>query len=728
MLHRTLLATTALATMTLALAPGVGAHAGGHGDGKTFARVATFEVAKQGRNGESVAEIVAASADGETLVYTDGARGGVGLIDIIDPSEPKAAGFVETGGEPTSVVVAGKTALVGVNTSESFTEPSGTLAVVDVTSAALKDTSCDLGGQPDALALSPDGTRLAIAIENERDEDLNDGLIPQAPAGEVLLFSVADGIPDCASMMRVDLTGLADVAPSDPEPEFVAFDGTGARIAVSLQENNHIAVIDAGSGMVTSHFSAGSVSLDGVDVIEDGAIDPTGSLADLPREPDALAWVGERIVTANEGDYEGGSRGFTVFTTDGQVAFDSGTDLENLAIRLGHYPDERAENKGVEPEGMASATFGDETLIFVGLERASLVPVYRAGEQGPELVETLSPGGVGPEGILPIPARNLLVVASETDLREDGGVGSLVTIFERQDGEPAYPEIASDAPIGFGALSGLATRADGTLVAVSDSFYGAAPAIYAIDASEAPAVINGKTIIMEDGAVARNLDPEGVAINPDGGFYIVSEGNPERDENPTESQLLIVSEDGTLTRRIEIPDALRAVDRRFGFEGVAVDNGRVIIAVQREFEDDPEGLVKLLAWSPADETWSVAHYPLDTREATSGWVGLADLEMTENGLLVLERDNQIGSAAAIKRIYRVNLADVTFAEIGAEDVPVVEKTLARDVLPDLAATNGPVQDKVEGLTVVNGEAFIVTDNDGVDDASGETRFVRLGAL
>ncbi|MEM7567425.1 MAG: esterase-like activity of phytase family protein, partial [Pseudomonadota bacterium] len=151
-------------------------------------------------------------------------------------------------------------------------------------------------------------------------------------------------------------------------------------------------------------------------------------------------------------------------------------------------------------------------------------------------------------------------------------------------------------------------------------------------------------------------------------------------------------------------------------------------AVQREFEDDPDGLVKLLAWSPADDAWSVAHYPLDAREAETGWVGLADLEMTDDGLLVLERDNQIGSAAAIKRIYRVDLTGVAFAEIGADDIPVVEKTLLRDVLPDLAATNGPVQDKVEGLTVANGEAFIVTDNDGVDDASGETRFIRLGAL
>jgi hypothetical protein len=37
---------------------------------------------------------------------------------------------------------------------------------------------CDLGGQPDSVAASPDGRYLAVAIENERDEDLDDGVIP----------------------------------------------------------------------------------------------------------------------------------------------------------------------------------------------------------------------------------------------------------------------------------------------------------------------------------------------------------------------------------------------------------------------------------------------------------------------------------------------------------------------------------------------------------------------
>ena len=45
------------------------------------------------------------------------------------------------------------------------------------------------------------------------------------------------------------------------------------------------------------------------------------------------------------------------------------------------------------------------------------------------------------------------------------------------------------------------------------------------------------------------------------------------------------------------------------------------------------------------------------------------------------------------------------------------------------ATNGYVVDKVEGFTIdADGDAYVVTDNDGVDDSSGETLFLRLGNM
>jgi hypothetical protein len=41
-----------------------------------------------------IAEIVAATADGKTLVNTDGERDAIGFIDITDASQPTAAGSI----------------------------------------------------------------------------------------------------------------------------------------------------------------------------------------------------------------------------------------------------------------------------------------------------------------------------------------------------------------------------------------------------------------------------------------------------------------------------------------------------------------------------------------------------------------------------------------------------------------------------------------------------------
>ena len=160
----------------------------------SFTRISSFPIFKNLPAGtdpttETVAEIVTSAMRGTMLVYTDSELEAIGKVDISDPGNPKAAGVIMVGGEPTSVAVLGKHAYVGVNTSKNFTEPSGHLAAVDIESSSVVAT-CDVKGQPDSVALSPDGKYLAIAVENERDEDLDDGGIPQLPAGHLAIFQV----------------------------------------------------------------------------------------------------------------------------------------------------------------------------------------------------------------------------------------------------------------------------------------------------------------------------------------------------------------------------------------------------------------------------------------------------------------------------------------------------------------------------------------------------------
>jgi hypothetical protein len=192
-----------------------------------FKRVASFPTCSQfeascNTNTESVAEIVAASADGNTLIYTDSASKKVGFIDITTPSSPVALGTVNLAGEPTSVATKGNYALVAVDTSSDFVNPSGILNVINIATRTVV-RMIDLGGQPDSIAVSPDGKYAAIAIENQRDEDLGDGAPPQLPAGFLVVVDMLSSDPATWTTSDVKFVGLTGLLyPSDPEPEFVS--------------------------------------------------------------------------------------------------------------------------------------------------------------------------------------------------------------------------------------------------------------------------------------------------------------------------------------------------------------------------------------------------------------------------------------------------------------------------------------------------------------------------
>lgn len=686
-----------------------------------FNRIAAFPVARNLPEAEETsAEIIAATEDGMTLVYTDSPAGSVGFIDITDPAAPAPLGALAVEGEPTSVAIAGTTAFVAVNTSADYVNTGGALLTLDVATRQIT-ASCDLGGQPDSVAIAPDRSFLAVAIENERDEDLNDGSLPQMPAGYLVILPMADGAVQCDALIRADVTGLAEIAPEDPEPEFVSINAAGD-IALTLQENNHIVILDR-SGAVLSHFAAGEATAENVDTAKDGQLVFDQSVTRL-REPDAITWVdADHIAIANEGDWQGGSRTWSIFHRDGTLVYDSGASLEHAIVEIGHYPEGRSGKKGVELESVVAATYGETPMIFVGSERGSVIGVYDATDPAAPVLRQLLPSGIGPEGLLPIPSRNLFVTANESDLGADGAARSHVMVYELQDAPAAYPQLTSagmEQLTGWGAISGMVAAEDGLLYAVTDSAYGAQPTIFVIDPAQQPARIVQAIRVTRDGAPAAHMDMEGITLDGQGGFWIANEGRTDR-EIP--HALYHVDATGAITEEVTLPEALLAHETRFGFEGVTMVDGTLWMAVQREWGDDPAGMVKLVSYTPATGDWAAVHYPLAAHER--GWVGLSEIVAHDGYLYLIERDNQLGDLAAIKQITRVALADLQPAPLGGE-LPVVTPEVVADLLPALRATGGYVLDKVESLAITqDGTMWIVTDNDGVDDHSGETMFFAL---
>jgi hypothetical protein len=690
----------------------------GQAGAENFNRIASFMVAENAPDAEeSSAEIIAATGDGMTLVYTDSPAGVVGFIDLTDPAAPAAAGAIALDGEPTSVAVMGQTAYVGENTSASFTEPSGVLHAIDVESREVL-ASCDLGGQPDAVALSPDGSFVAVAIENERDEDLGDGRVGQMPGGYLTITQTSDAGLDCDSTMRVDLTGLAGIAPEDPEPEFVSINGDG-EIVVTLQENNHIVVVSA-QGEVLNHFSAGEVTLQGIDTVEDGALIFDQALT-WPREPDAIAWIDDtHFAMANEGDMDGGTRGWTIMSQDGAVIYESGARFEHAIIEIGHYPEGRSDAKGVEPESVTFGRFGGVPMVFVGAERASVVGVYDVSDPANPVLRQLLPSGIGPEGYAVIEERGLLVSANETD---DAGPRAHVMVFEFQDTPPVYPHLTSagmEELTGWGAISGQVMAEDGTIFAVSDSFFAMQPTIFHIDVSQTPARIVDAIRVTRAGQPAQLMDMEGIALDGEGGFWIANEGNSAE---LIPHAIFHVGADGAIEEAIALPPELLAVERRFGFEGITRVGDMLYVAVQREWADDPANHTKVLGYDLGTGEWSVIHYPLTPPE--TGWVGLSEIVAHGDHVYFVERDNLFEDAAT-KRITRVPLSEMEAMVPLGETPAVLAPEKVVDLLPHLTATGGYVLDKVEGLAIAkDGTMWVSTDNDGVDDHSGETMFFAI---
>ncbi len=706
--------------------------------GPWFTPLSTFNTADLGSAG---AEIVAATPDGKTLLVTSAPGASIGFVNITDPANPVADGFVSLGVagqvEPTSVAVSpgGKWALATVIDSDAAQTPatgdSSHVAVIRMSDRSIVRT-IPIGGEPDSIAMSATGRWAAIAIENE--------VSPAVPGFVAIIDILPANNPAAWAVRTVNVSGLAAINPADPEPESVKIASNNVA-AVTLQENNHIVKINLANGAVIQHFSAGTVTHK-ADLLNDREILLDQQITNSPRIPDGIAWIdGSGLVTANEGESAlSGGRGFTVFGAGGGVAFDPGVAFELEAVRHGHYPDARSAAKGTEPEGIDSGKWGTRNFLFVASERGNFLQVWRMGANRQAEFRQLLPTGAAPEGVLAIPGRNLVVTANEGD-------GTL-SIFGGQNAWGTYPTIVSvdaDPPVSqalpWSALSGFSAGTGDTVYSVSDSALGAVigSPIYTMDSSVEPAVITQVQRLTQGGA-KLSLDLEGIAVRLDGsgqpdaagqGFWVVSEGSAT-----TSNFLVRTNGDAQAQLTVQLPAAVAAQKIQWGFEGVTVTgseatgNEQVYVAFQREWLDQQgTGMVRIGRYTPATGAWAFYAYPLDVANPVSTALAYGLSEITaidDTTFMVIERDSVAGAAAAIKKVYSFSIDGVTPTTCPADPAPcpvnASSQVLAKTLLVDLIAEHGYRYEKVESIGLMaDGQVLIVNDNDGF----GKTQLLRL---
>lgn len=693
---------------------------------------------------DGVAEIVTATPDGLTLLYTSADAGALGLVDITDPARPVPLPRVDVRlggvGEPTSVAVSpdGRYAVVVLRLDDDVNNPRrGFLRVYDVRNPRavqhVKDLSVGIG--PDSLALAGSGRtlRAVVAIEDEETDAKGDATLGGQRPGRIDVVGLQDLYGGTSSgLQSIDLVNALQALPgalypADPQPEFVSLSPNGRTAAVTLQENNAVALIDLSDprrARLLRVLPAGTVTRTGnADLQRDKEIAFQDSFTGR-REPDAVTWVSNDVFAlANEGDGKKGQdgtlpggRGFTLMNTRGTVVYETGERTEQRALLHGHYPDSRSAAKGVEIEGVTSARFGGRPYLLVGSERGGFLEIHDVSDpKQPRFVQWL-PTGMSPEGITTVTHRadgqQLAVTANEGD-------GSINLYRFHAKGAPVgEPQIvARDASMPWGALSGLTT--DGThLYAVPDNAF-AQSRIWRLNMAEAAqgrVVIDQVTPLTDNGRPLK-LDPEGIARVADG-FWIASEG-----ATVDGNELVKVNAAGAVQQRVKLPASVQALfasaKTSTGFEGVTAspDGQTLYMAVQRGY-DLAKPQAAILKLHLPTMTWTSALVPLEqhSRDAKTHWMGLSEIQLTDDGrLLLLERDKGGGEGRAInaevKRIYSVNAADVV-------DGAVLKKTPVKDLRKDFDW----LHEKAEGMVVFKGALWVVNDNDG----AGWTRLLNAG--
>jgi DNA-binding beta-propeller fold protein YncE len=375
-----------------------------------------------GVDGVSSANSVATSADVVAVALEADVAQDPGQVGLYDPESLELLGTATVGPLPDKVTFTpdGTKVLVaneGEPTSNYAYDPRGSVSVVDLSGGADAPTVSTAGFtafdgmeaelrsqgvrifgpsasasqdfEPEYVTVSDDSETAWVSLQENNaiaeidveDAEVTDlfplGFKDHRADGNELDVSNEDGGVDVRNwpvfgILQPDAIGT--YSPDDEQYIVTANEGD-SRDYDSFSEE--VAVSDLRLDPDAFDFD----DIEGIDSVEElqqpenlGAKNTTTTLGDV--DGDGL----------HEEIYVFGGRSFSIFTADGELVFDSGSDFEQItAERFGedfnndnteNTPDSRSDNKGPEPEGLALGKVYGRYYAFIGLERVGGVMVY----------------------------------------------------------------------------------------------------------------------------------------------------------------------------------------------------------------------------------------------------------------------------------------------------------------------------------------------------------------
>ncbi len=478
---------------------------------------------KTGIFGESAAEIVSYDSLSQKFFITNASTNTIDVVTLKgEVSHIELANF---GGGVNSV--AAHNGMIAVAMQAEDKQSNGSIEFFSHTGEHLKTIVA--GALPDMVTFSKDGKIVMSANEGEPSSDYTNDpngsitIVDLSNGLETASVKTVD-----FSGVALPETGMkfysSDKA-ADIEPEYIAINDSVTKAYVTLQENNGVAIIDLASKSIEKVVALGfkdfSIAGNEIDANNNGEVALINVNAFGMYQPDSIAVytvAGEDyFVTANEGDdreydayaeetkaskltldpaldisglsetvrvtpelgdtdgdgdydqlYMMGARSFSIWNSQGQLVFDSGSQLQQhvidavgeqnfntrvddtddaediaelkaLGVKVSMQDgtayffegqDARSEKKGIEPEALTLGKIDGTTYAFIGLEKQGGFMMYDISKPAtPKFVSyynaidyTQAPadaGDLGPEGMTFVPAaespngENLLVVANE---------------------------------------------------------------------------------------------------------------------------------------------------------------------------------------------------------------------------------------------------------------------------------------------------------------------------
>lgn len=282
-----------------------------------------------------------------------------------------------------------------------------------------------------------------IAIEDEEIDmtteeiDMNTTKRP----GSIAILTLPGGDATKAELtnVAVDLsqTGGGAIYIHDPQPEYVAISADSTTAAVTLQENNAIAIVNLKDKKITKTFGLGTTK-HLADLKRNGTVSFEDEMTARP-EPDGIVFTadGKYLITANEGDLgkdefkdgvKSGGRNIMVWDLDGKPVYDSQELVDLKAAQVGLYPDERSANRGSEVENVTIGEINGKQMMAVAAERDNAILFFDVTDPVKPVFKGLIPSaGVSPEGVHKVNGRHMFVSADEVS-----GTVSFYGVKEKQ--------------------------------------------------------------------------------------------------------------------------------------------------------------------------------------------------------------------------------------------------------------------------------------------------------